>query len=120
MQPHVETTSTLLSVLIAGALSLLGVPPYTLVWGLIGAVFAMLLRTAEVGKIKGVLIVIFSAAIAAALGVVSGELTDRPSRAIITAVCVVVGFGAQAFLSALVSAGVSNIKRFDRTQGDTK
>jgi hypothetical protein len=120
MQPQAEATSAILSVAIAGLLSLLGVPPYTLVWGLIGAVFAMLLRTAEVGKVKGILIVIFSAAIAAALGVVSGELTEKPSRAIITAVCVVVGFGAQAFLSALVSAGVSNIKRFDRTQGDSK
>jgi hypothetical protein len=118
MQPQVETTSSLLGIAVAGLLSLLGVPPYTLVWGLIGAVFAMMLRTAEIGRVKGVLIVICSAAVAAALGVASGELTATPSRSIITAVCIVIGFGAQAFLSALVAAGVSNIKRFDRTQGE--
>lgn len=115
MQPHAEATSSGLGLVIAGFLSLLGVPPYTLVWGLIGAVFAMLIRSSEVGKLKGIMIVLCSAAAGAALGYASGELTERPSRAIITAVCVVVGFGAQAILSAAVSAGVSNIKRFDRS-----
>lgn len=120
MQPHPDASSTVISVAIATFLSLLGVPTYTLVWGLIGAVLATLLRSAEVGRVKGALIVIFSAAVAAALGAASGELTDKPSRAIITAVCAVVGFGAQAILSALVSAGVSNIQRFDRTQEGPK
>lgn len=118
MQPNVETTSTVLSLAIAGFLSLLGVPPYTLIWGLIGAVFMMLVHTSEIGRVKAFFIVLVSAAIASAFGVLSGEWSDKPSRALITVVCIVTGFGAQAVLSAVVAASVSNIKRFDRAQGE--
>lgn len=120
MQSEIDSTSAALGVTITGLLSLLGVPSYTLVWGLIGAVFMMLVRTGEVGKVKAFFIVLVSAAIAAAFGVLSGEWSDKPSRALITVVCIVTGFGAQAVLSAIVTAGVNNIKRFDRSQGDSK
>jgi hypothetical protein len=118
--PHPEAVAGTFSAIISTFLLLLGVPPYTLVWGLIGAAFAMLIRNTEIGRVKAFLIILASAAMAAASGVFFGEWVKSESQALIRFACAVVGFGAQALLAAVVEVSVGNIKRLGGAKVEDK
>ena len=96
------------------AMSLLGVDYYSLIWAMVGALWALFLNTERMGRVRSVIYVSLSTCIGAAVGTAGVSLLTSESRALLIVLSMVVGFGAHRVMSALLA---STLQRIDKLGG---
>lgn len=91
-------------------MAVLGVDHYSLIWGLVGALLAAY-QAERMGRIRSVLFVTLSTLFGAASGTAALSTFDSSSRPLLILFCLVAGFGAQTFITALVRVALLRIER---------
>lgn len=108
IEPTTQTVAALAASLSGIALALLGVDYYSLLYGMVGAMFA-LYEAVPMGRWRAVLFVILSTVAGAALGEgLIGVLVIK-SKSLIFVGCIVCGYGTQAILARLLRRGLARI-----------
>ena len=90
-------------------MSLLGVDYYSLVWGMVGAQFALFQNDVPMGRVRSVIYIALSTLIGAAVGTGILSIFSSESRALLILVSLVGGFGAQKIVTELLNAGLARI-----------
>lgn len=111
MPPEPTTTKAIVTGLSGVAMSLLGVDYYSLIWGMVGALWALFLTTERMGRIRSVIYIALSTLIGAAVGTGVVSFMSSDSRALLIVFSLVVGFGAQRIVTALLKVGVDRIEK---------
>lgn len=120
--PSVPITAATVAGAVSGfTLALLGVDYYSLVWSLVGAMYALGQRDALPWK-RAVAYVSLSTLIGAALGNGASSASHVESRAFLIVASLVAGAGSQLLVGALIQAALQRINKIggetNRHDGD--
>lgn len=92
-------------------MALLGVDHHSIVWGLVGALFA-LYQSEGMGRWRAIFFVVLSTLGGAALGnglLAAAGVQQPGGRLLLYATCLVCGFGAQAIVARLLRRGLNAV-----------
>jgi hypothetical protein len=89
-------------------LALLGVDHLSIIWGLVGALFA-LYEADRMPRSRALLFVVLSTLAGAALGNGALALAGTTSKGLLLVACIVCGYGTQALLARLLRRGLHQI-----------
>ena len=110
MPEPASTTAAAIAAAASGiTLALLGVDYYSLLYGLIGALWAMS-QAGAMTKVRAVVYVLMSTVVGAAIGSGGVALIGSSSRAVLILACLVAGAGAHLLVTAAVKAAVTRIE----------
>ena len=106
-----DTVSSVILSISSVTLAFLGVDYYSLVGGFVGAAAAVMFSAVTQGRMRTIVFLGVSAIVAAILGVGAGDFFGRSTRPTLTMFCLIIGFGAQAIMTAAVAAIVGRLHR---------
>ena len=107
--PVTTAAGTLASAASTVTLALLGVDYYSLIWGMVGALWA-LYQAEKMGRVRSVTFITLSTLVGAAIGNVALWAMASTSRPLLIVCSLVAGFGAQVIVQALLRAGLRRIE----------
>lgn len=110
IEPTSITAASIAAALSGITLAMLGVDYYALLGGLVGAMLAMG-QAAPMTRCRAVMYVVLSAVAGAIIGQGLTTLANSPARTVLVLCSLVAGAGAQALISALISAAIARIKK---------
>jgi hypothetical protein len=109
IEPTTQTATAVAATLSGITMAMLGVDHLSVIYGFVGAMFAVF-EVERLGRAKAVLLVVLSTVGGAAMGNGLVELIGPDRKAVIFLGCIACGFGVQAILSAIVSRMVRSIE----------
>lgn len=108
IEPTTQTIAALAASISGISLALLGVDSYSLLYGMVGALFA-LFEAERMGRLRAVVFVVLSTVGGAALGEGLLSITVIHSKTLTFVGCIVCGYGTQAILARLLRRSLDRI-----------
>ena len=117
VDPLAQFISALVATLSAITLALLGVDYHSVLYGLVGALFA-LYEAERMTRVRAFFFVILSTLGGAILGNALLSAVGASNKFVLLAGCIVCGFGALAILARLLNRGLKTIDNMPAAAGD--